>query len=284
MPVSSKRRLVADALRDAIATGRYNRGERLPGEHELAERFAVSRGTVRAALADLADEEYIATHGGVGSVVTFDGVALDPRSGWARSIATTGVEVATRVLRIERLDDIDLAEEVGAESASFVAIDRVRHVVGGVSVSLERSRVPRVGALDRAVEDGLIEGSLSLTLADAGLVPMVAEQWIDIVPLDAADAAVLGQPVGTPFLHSRRISRTADGHFVECVDSLLEPDRFRLHMRFAAAAVPAATAAEPLVVAAAEQSHSDPVAEQPHAGQAHAELTAPRPTLTGSDA
>lgn len=78
MPVPPKRRLVADALRDAIATGRYVPGQRLPGEHDLAERFAVSRGTVRAALADLADEEYIAIRGGIGSVVTFDGAALDP--------------------------------------------------------------------------------------------------------------------------------------------------------------------------------------------------------------
>lgn len=232
MPVSSKRRRVADALRDAIATGRLVPGERLPGEHELAERFAVSRGTVRAALADLADEEYIATHGGVGSIVTFDGAALDPRGGWARSIAATGVEVVTRVLRIERIEDIDLAERVGADSAAFIAVDRVRHVLGGVSVSLERSRVPRTGALDRAVEDGLVDGSLSATLTAAGLVPATAEQWVDIEPLSTEDAAVLEQPVGTPFLHSQRISRTVHNGFVEHVDSLLAPDRFRLHMRF----------------------------------------------------
>ncbi len=232
MPVSSKRRLVADALRDAIATGRLLPGQRLPGEHELAERFAVSRGTVRAALADLADEEYIATHGGVGSVVTFDGAALDPRGGWARSIAATGVQVATRVLRIARIEDVDLAERVGADSAAFIAVDRVRHVVGGTPVSLERSRVPRTGALDRAVDDGLVDDSLSATLAAAGLVPAIAEQWVDVTPLDAEDAAVLGQPVGATFLHSRRISRTVHNGFVEQVDSLLAPDRFRLHMRF----------------------------------------------------
>jgi GntR family transcriptional regulator len=235
MPVSSKRRLVADALRDAIASGRYRAGERLPGEHDLAERFAVSRGTVRAALADLADDEYIATRGGIGSVVTFDGATLDPRGGWARSIAASGTEVTTRILRLVRLDDPRLQAEVDAAEATFVAVDRLRTVVGGRPVSLERSVLPHVGRLAAATTDGLVDDSLTATIAEAGLVPAEAEQWVDVVPLDVDDAALLDRPAGTPFLRSRRVSRTADGTFVERVDSLLDPDRFRLHMRFGTA-------------------------------------------------
>jgi len=235
MPVSSKRRLVADALRDAIASGRYRAGERLPGEHDLAERFAVSRGTVRAALADLADDEYIATRGGIGSVVTFDGAALDPRGGWARSIAASGTEVTTRILRLARLDDPRLQAEVDAAEATFVAVDRLRTVVGGRPVSLERSVLPYVGRLAAATTDGLVDDSLTATIAEAGLVPAEAEQWVDVVPLDLDDAALLDRAAGTPFLRSRRVSRTAEGAFVERVDSLLDPDRFRLHMRFGSA-------------------------------------------------
>jgi len=235
MPVSSKRHLVADALRDAIATGRYRAGERLPGEHDLAERFAVSRGTVRAALADLADDEYIATRGGIGSVVTFDGAALDPRGGWARSIAASGTEVTTRILRLARLDDPRLQAEVDAAEATFVAVDRLRTVVGGRPVSLERSVLPYVGRLAAATTDGLVDDSLTATIAEAGLVPAEAEQWVDVVPLDLDDAALLDRAAGTPFLRSRRVSRTAEGAFVERVDSLLDPDRFRLHMRFGSA-------------------------------------------------
>ncbi|WP_069711856.1 GntR family transcriptional regulator [Curtobacterium sp. ER1/6] len=235
MPVSSKRRLVADALRDAIASGRYRAGERLPGEHDLAERFAVSRGTIRAALADLADDEYIATRGGIGSVVTFDGATLDPRGGWARSIAASGTEVTTRILRLVRLDDPRLQTEVDAAEATFVAVDRLRTVVGGRPVSLERSVLPHVGRLAAATTDGLVDDSLTATIAEAGLVPAEAEQWVDVVPLDVDDAALLDRPAGTPFLRSRRVSRTADGAFVERVDSLLDPDRFRLHMRFGTA-------------------------------------------------
>src|SRR3954469_4068413 len=41
---------IADQIRQAIVTGKLDRGERLPPERELAEQFGVSRVTVRDAL------------------------------------------------------------------------------------------------------------------------------------------------------------------------------------------------------------------------------------------
>ena len=40
-------RKVAEDIKAAIAAGGYAAGTRLPSEHELAERYSVSRGTVR---------------------------------------------------------------------------------------------------------------------------------------------------------------------------------------------------------------------------------------------
>ncbi len=231
MPSSTKRQLVVDALRQEITTGRLAPGARLPGEHDLAERFAVSRGTVRAALAELADLEYIDTRGGIGSIVTFDGAALDPRAGWARSIHATGVEVSTRVLRIEKMVDGSLATEVGSAADTFIAVDRLRQLADGTALSLERSRIPCFGVLEAVLGDGLVEGSITATLDRAGLVPARAEQWVDVLPLGPEDAALLGQPAGTPFLHSRRVSHSQTGDFVESVESLLTPGRFRHQKR-----------------------------------------------------
>ena len=44
-------RKVAEDIKAAIAAGRYAAGTRLPSEHELAERYSVSRGTIRQAFA-----------------------------------------------------------------------------------------------------------------------------------------------------------------------------------------------------------------------------------------
>lgn len=45
---------IADQLRTAIADGNLKTGDRLPSEHQLAESFGVSRGTVREAIRILA--------------------------------------------------------------------------------------------------------------------------------------------------------------------------------------------------------------------------------------
>ncbi|WP_022885512.1 GntR family transcriptional regulator [Glaciibacter superstes] len=231
---SLKGKEIASQLREAIIAGSYGNGALLPGENELAHKFAVSRGTIRRALQGLAQDRLIHTQSGVGSFVTFDGHQLSASSSWGSALAVSGVRVQTEILRMERIVDPELAAGVGSSSIEFLALDRVRHVVDGRAVSIERSRVPAIGAVGAAPEKGLIDGSLSATMAEAGLITHSGEQWISVAPLGDADARTLGRVPGDLFLHSIRIARDLDGNFVEKVVSWLDPDRFRLHMNFGA--------------------------------------------------
>lgn len=63
---------IADSIRSAIVTGKILVGERLPTENELAEKFGVSRPTVREALKRLAAQNLIRSKRGPagGSFVT----------------------------------------------------------------------------------------------------------------------------------------------------------------------------------------------------------------------
>src|SRR5205085_6562850 len=97
----SKRQQLVGDLTDLIRSGRLAHGERLPGENQLALQYQVSRGTVRSALSELQRRNLISTETGVGSFVTFDGVALDQSVGWARALARTGSEVTVELLGIE---------------------------------------------------------------------------------------------------------------------------------------------------------------------------------------
>jgi GntR family transcriptional regulator len=225
---------IADQIRDAIIAGAYDNGSLLPGENELAEQFSVSRGTIRRALHGLTEDRLIQTQSGVGSFVTFDGRPLGASSSWGRALAVSGVEMQTEILRIERITDPELAASVGSTSIEFLALDRVRHVADGRAVSIERSRVPAVGRVSTAPADGLVDGSLSATMARSGLVTHHGEQWISVAPLGDSDAETLGRAPGSLFLHSIRIARDVDGNFVEKVVSWLDPERFRLHMNFGA--------------------------------------------------
>ncbi len=229
----SKSKGVASALEAEIRKGRLPRGARLESEHQLARRFAVSRNTVRKGLEDLAQRGLIATHSGIGSFVTFDSRTIDNSLGWSRALAEAGVALDTELLCLASVRDAALAAELGLGDDRFVAVDRIRRLSGsGRAISLERSRVPQVPALDGLPARGLADGSLSRTLAEAGLFPQSGEEWAELCRLEPADATVLGREIGTPFLRTRRLSRGADGRPVEHVVSLLDPERFRLHLRF----------------------------------------------------
>jgi GntR family transcriptional regulator len=226
-----KHEAIAEALAAEIRTGLHDRGSRLPGEHELAKRFSTSRTTVREARAILHDADLIATAPGRGSYVMYDDRPLDDRLGWTRALAREGISLSVQILRIELIRDEELAQRLRLASADLVAVDRVRCVPDGVAVSLERSRVPAQGILRDLPASGLAGGSLQNTLRDAGLVPHHGEELVDVGFLGATDAEVLGRQAGEAFLHTRRTTWSNTGHWVEQVDSLLDPEHFRLRFR-----------------------------------------------------
>lgn len=66
---------IASQLRRAILEGEYAYGERLPPERELSVEFSAARGTVRAALDQLASLDFIVRRVGSGTFVRYRGHA-----------------------------------------------------------------------------------------------------------------------------------------------------------------------------------------------------------------
>ncbi|MFC6337370.1 UTRA domain-containing protein [Pseudomonas sp. CCM 7891] len=225
-----KKKRVVDEMIRRIEGGLMSDGFLLPGEHQLAEEFAVSRGTLREALAELKRRNYIATQSGVGSIVTFDGMVLDQRSGWAQALEDTGALVTTDILRLEAITRPDLLSRFGSDQ--FIALDRRRCTTDGTAVSLERSLMPASGGLERLPQVGLIDNSLTVTLAAYGFIGADGDQWIGAEPLNEADALLLGRPAGTVFLKALRTTYDRRERFMEYVESLLDPLHFRLHLQF----------------------------------------------------
>ncbi|MEU4190821.1 GntR family transcriptional regulator [Kribbella sp. NPDC026611] len=229
---SLKHERVARVLAKEIKSGVVRHGAQLPGEVELAKRFSVSRNTVRAALAVLAEEDLIATHTGKGSFVLFDGRPLDGRLGWTHALSEQGVDTRLRTIRIERTEDPDLASELHLDSPGFVVIERVRVLTNGTAISLERSRVPATDVLRDLPERGLDNASISVTLNRAGLYLDHCEQRLRARPLSPDEAALLDRPTGTWFLHTTRTSWTATDTFAEHADELLDPNHYELSLSY----------------------------------------------------
>jgi GntR family transcriptional regulator len=231
--VRLKHQQITEVLAKEIRSGHRSAGEQLPGEHALAQRFGVSRTTVRAALAELNEAGLIATRTGKGSYVLYDGRPLDDRLGWAHALAVQGIDTRVRTLAVQEVHDADLARQITLDSPTFVRVDRTRELIAdGSVISYERSCLPPVPGVRELPRRGLDDRSLTEVMRRAGLRPDHGEQRLAGRRIDTREAEVLRRAPGDWFLDTRRTSRAADGSFVEHVVSLLDPDHFQLSLEF----------------------------------------------------
>jgi GntR family transcriptional regulator len=213
-------RKVADDIRAAIGAGAYPPGALLPSESELAERYSVSRGTIRQAFAALRADGVIASRRGARRVViggprvqSFGELLSFSR--WARAIG----EVPTgRVVSLERRAATAAeASRLGLpEGGPVYSLVRVR-LLSGRPVMLERAVYPeRVGILVAGLD--LAVDSITQRLEELGIVFTDAEHVIDAVPASAEDARGLGVRPGVPLLRERRFTTDRSGQPVEWSD------------------------------------------------------------------
>ena len=110
--------LLADQLRDQIASGRLRPGERLPTEPEMCARSGLSRSTVREALRLLASQQLIVTMRGVtgGSFVAEPSAArLGDSLSTAVKLLSSGLSVTgTQFLEVRELIEVPAAELAAA--------------------------------------------------------------------------------------------------------------------------------------------------------------------------
>jgi len=215
-----RHRQIADALRRAIRGGVYVRGGQLPSERELAEEFAVSRGTVRHALATLRAEGVVMSRKGTRGIVL-----AEPRSqsfsellsfsAWARLL---GEEPGGRVVELVRryADPMDAGRLDVVEGQPIFSLVRVR-TLGGTPVMIERTTfIESVGRLVAMVD--LETDSIYARLAEHGIVFAQARHYISAVGADGDDAALLGVEPGTPLLRQIRRTTSPEGVPLEWSD------------------------------------------------------------------
>jgi GntR family transcriptional regulator, transcriptional repressor for pyruvate dehydrogenase complex len=120
---------VADALREAIRSGRWLPGDRLPPERTLAANFEVSRSTVREALGSLSRMHIIDVRRGSGAYVTVPDphVILDALAPVVDMSPDTAV-----------LDVLALRRIVEAEIAGLAAVRATENDVRALTESLRR--------------------------------------------------------------------------------------------------------------------------------------------------
>lgn len=176
---------IAADLRGRIGRGEWANGDRLPGEHRLAERYEVSRATIRTALQDLESRGLTVTRRGAGTFVTGQGseVRADLRD--LESITATirahgrrpGVVYRTIAVRRAESGETDaLRLPPGSE---VLATDRSL-TANGETVAFSRDVIPRdLLGVDFAPTD--VAGSLFELLESHGVKAVSAVSEIRAV-------------------------------------------------------------------------------------------------------
>ena len=229
---TSLHRQIFFVLRDEIGRGLYAATGALPREEALCERFAVSRITVRRALADLAGLGLVERRHGLGTFVNAagevgrSGPSLSLVDGLRRTAAETDVAVL-EVTRAAPPADIAALLRVGAGERAVHAL-RLR-LVRGVPVMLTDAWVP--ADIGRSVTvAALRRRALYEILLAKGIVFGRVVQEIGAQVADPVRAKLLQISVGAPLLTLVRVMHDPADRPVQHLTAYLAPERSRILM------------------------------------------------------
>ena len=207
---------VRESLLGDLTAGKLEPGVKLANENELAERFEVSRSTIREAVGSLMDAGYLVRRHGSGTYVTSTPRTRHPLEttvSYTAMIRASGQKPTERVVSQEvRAPADDERELLGlTDSESVIDVERVRFA-GRRPVIYSRDRIPL--SLLGEHSDEALDSSLYVILARAG--HPVASATAQLIPTlaNAKLARLLMVRRGTPLLHIDQVDFDERGRAV----------------------------------------------------------------------
>lgn len=217
------------SLETLIDSGEWPPDTQVPSERRLCQQFAISRITVRQALAELVREGRLVRSHGRGTFVADKHLRmpLASLSGFSEDMRRRGLRPGARVLVFEltsapphvaRALRVAAGEHVVLLKRLMLANDRPMAVE---TVHLPARLCPHV--LDERLDNTSLYDTLKRKY---GIVPCrAAEQWQAIACLDT-DARLLEIPLGSPVLCAERTTFGRQGQPFEHVESVFRGDRY----------------------------------------------------------
>lgn len=226
---------VARALRKEIVDGVYPVGSQLPTEHELCERFGVSRYTIREALRRLRDDNLVASRPRAGTTVVprpaADSYAQDNMSINDLLAFASGAELDIESIRMVTID-AELAARTGlTEGEEWLAVRSFRQAVAAeytlcwTEYYINRS----FAAVGRLLQRHT--GPIFPLIEDLfGVSVVEVHQEISAVLVTPELAVRLEVAAGTPALEVYRTYKTTDGEIAQVTINTHPASRFRHSM------------------------------------------------------
>ena len=234
---ASRHALVARALMEGIAEGRYAVGGLLPSEAELCRQLGVSRTTLREAMRALRDRGLVMPRAGVGTRV----IAARPSTRYVHSVES--ISDVFQYAKNSRRPVVLSAAEIKADAAEAALL---RCPVGQRWMKVEMTRtfrgdkepillssiyVPLVYAPIVKLIPTRSDPIYTLLESELGISVLGVEQEFRSIALDARTAAHLGTVAGAPGLSVVRHYLGAADRLLLVTASLYRADRYSYRMR-----------------------------------------------------
>ncbi|WP_030419523.1 GntR family transcriptional regulator [Streptomyces sp. NRRL F-5065] len=236
---------IADTLRQAIQSGEYGPGDRLPGENDLMAAHGVARMTARQALSVLRDEGIAEARKGAGVFVRAfrplrrRGIQRLARQQWGNGRSIWSADIEDRGLEV---DQVAVSEESAPDSVGrvldladdeTVCVRRRRFVLDGKPVLLATSYLPMSLVAGSAVtQEDTGQGGTYARLAELGCEPVHFREEIRSRMPSQAEARQLSMSAGTPVILICRTAFTEEGRPVEVNEMTLDAASYILEYDF----------------------------------------------------
>lgn len=240
-----KYRRIADDLKQAIHTGVYGPGDRLPGENDLMATYEVARMTARQALGVLQSEGLAEARKGAGVFVRSfrplrrRGIQRLAEDAWRNGRSLWSADDDGRTVTVDQIlvdqqpAPAQVARVLGLEEGDAVCVRRRRYVLDGKPVLVAASYLSADLVADSPItQQDTGPGGIYARLADLGHKPVHFREEIRSRMPSRDEAEQLELSMGTPVILISRTAFTADGRAVEVNDMTLDSASYVLEYDF----------------------------------------------------
>lgn len=228
---------IVDDIQHDIEHGVYMEGDCIPTQLQLAEKYNVSRITVRDAINELIHMGLLYTKQGKGTFVApkshLSYPAMRSRS-FSGEIKHAGMSVTTQVLALEHcIADIRLCNAFGMkEGFPLVRLSRLRSIGGfRTLVSTSYLDAERFREIDFLKEDFGTHSLYETLIQRTGLVISGTEEEFRAVKCPAYIAKLLELSEDEPVIYVKRSTFDAQGRCFEWSEQYERTDRFGIKVR-----------------------------------------------------
>ena len=213
-----------------ILSGEYQEGDLIPSEREFSDSYDLSSTTIRRALNDLVQENFLERKAGKGTFVRRAKVTRDLRKvlGFTKNMTEMGLTPTTRVLSKKVVSANAYARErLGLQKGTkVVRLERLR-LADDIPMMLE-TRYIRSDLCPKIEQEELDSSLWNVFEGRYGLKPNRHSQGMTIATVSGHAASLLTLNDNSLVFLIKGVTYVQEGEPIECEESLYRSDKYEL--------------------------------------------------------